>query len=128
WPVEQNNALNDILARALPYLDARLREDYDYLVRYKADLKQNHLSSTAVQYLYMHSFFSERKISPASETAYNYYFKQAQTYWNSQGKYEEGMIALALYRSNEQAVAKNILKSLTENSISNEEFGMYWKE
>jgi len=38
------------------------------------------------------------------------------------------MIALALYRTNDKLNAKAITKSLKENSINNEELGMYWKE
>jgi hypothetical protein len=65
WPAAQSNTLKSILAKALPYLDARIKEDYDNLIRYKADLKKNNLSSIAIQYLYMRSFFRDYKV-PAS--------------------------------------------------------------
>jgi hypothetical protein len=124
----QNQQL-DILAiaqRAMPYLDARLKEEYDNLIRYKADLKKDNLSSIAIQYLYMKSFFPEYPVAAGSRTAADYYMKQAKQFWLSRGKYEQGMIALALYRSSDAVTPAAIIKSLKENSISNEEFGMYW--
>ncbi len=125
------NQQSDILAiasRAMPYLDARLKEEYDNLIRYKANLKLDNLSSIAIQYLYAKSFFPEWQTATASKTALDYYTGQAKQFWLSRGKYEQGMIALALYRGGDAATPAAIIKSLKENSISNEEFGMYWKE
>ncbi len=127
WPAAQTNTLNEIVAKAIPYLDARLKEDYDNLIKYKADLKKNNLSSIAVQYLYMRSFFSA-PITETTQIAYKFYTAQAKQFWLTQSKYDQGMIALALHRTKNAVTPKAILKSLTENSIVNEEFGMYWKE
>ncbi|MEO7523970.1 MAG: alpha-2-macroglobulin, partial [Ferruginibacter sp.] len=122
------NKLKGIVENALPYLDARLKEDYDDLKKYKANLKSNNLSYTAIQYLYMRSFFPENKISSNTQTAYNYYYKQAQQYWLNNSKYMQGMIALALYRSDDKKTAAAIIKSLKENAIYKEEMGIYFKE
>lgn len=127
WPETQTNALTTIIQKAIPYLDARLKEDYDNLKRYKADLKKNNLTSIAIQWLYMRSFFNT-PVAASSQTAYDYYLSQAAKYWAAQGKYEQGMIALALHRNKDLATPAAILKSLTENSITSNEFGMYWKE
>jgi hypothetical protein len=40
----------------------------------------------------------------------------------------QAMMALSLNRTNDKTTATNITKSLKENSINNEELGMYWKE
>jgi|ADGO01.1.fsa_nt_gi hypothetical protein len=40
----------------------------------------------------------------------------------------QGMIALALHRQGETAVAKKIIASLKENALVSEEMGMYWKD
>ncbi len=124
----QENKLKAILASAIPYLDRKIKEDYDNLIKYKANLKQSNIGYTQVQYLYMRSFFPDYKIDAASKTAYDYYYKQAQQYWVGQSKYMQGMIALALHRSNDAATPAAILKSLKETSINNEELGMYWKD
>jgi uncharacterized protein YfaS (alpha-2-macroglobulin family) len=127
-PVNQQIELKSILNKAIPYLDKRLKEDYDDLIKSKADLSKNNLSAIAIQYLYMRSFFPEYAIAKETESAYNYYRNQVKKYWLSESKYMQGMIALALNRTNETSTARAIMKSLKENSINDEELGMYWKE
>ena len=124
----QDVKLKAILTTAIPYLDRKIKEDYDYLLRYKVNLKQQNIGYTQIQYLYMRSFFPEYKIEAASQTAYNYYYKQSQQYWVGQSKYMQGMIALALNRTDDAITPAAILKSLKETSITNEELGMYWKD
>ncbi len=120
--------IKTIIDKAVPYLDKKIKEDYDNLIKYKSKLSSNNLSYIQIQYLYMRSFFSEYKVAAASQTAYNYYTGQAKKYWLSNSKYMQAMIALALHRSNDAATPKAIIKSLKENSINKEELGMYWKE
>ncbi len=120
--------LKPIIDKALPYLDARLKEDYDNLIKYKAKLTDNNLSSTAIQYLYMRSFFNETPIAASAKIAVDYYASQATKYWLSQSKYMQAMIALALHRKADSKTPKAIIESLKQNSISSEEFGMYWKD
>ncbi|MEP7143296.1 MAG: alpha-2-macroglobulin family protein [Ferruginibacter sp.] len=114
--------------KAIPYLDNKIKEDYDNLIKYKADLKNNNLSYVQIQHGYMRSFFNEYPIQATSQTAYNYYHGQAKKYWLNNSKYMQAMIALTLHRTNEEATAKAIISSLKENSINKEEMGMYWKE
>jgi len=116
-----------VTAAAVAYLDQRIKEDYDNLIKYKADLSKNHLGYPQVQYLYMRSFFNYA-IPGASFTAINYFRKQSQQFWLQQNKYMQGMIALSLSRSGDIKTAGDILKSLKQNAIVNEEMGMYWKE
>ena len=40
----------------------------------------------------------------------------------------QGMIAISLDRANVPGTPQAILRSLKQNAIVNEEFGMYWKE
>ncbi|MBK6329491.1 MAG: alpha-2-macroglobulin [Bacteroidetes bacterium] len=117
-----------IVERALPYLDARIKEDYDELKKNARDLNLAYIDYTHIQYLYMRSFFKENEVSAASKTAFEYYKKQAATYWLKGNKYMQGMTALALNRWDDKTTPKNILQSLRENAIRNEEMGMYWKE
>jgi hypothetical protein len=124
----QDRNLKAILSTAIPYLDRKLKEDYDYLVKNKISLKGQNIGYTQVQYLYMRSFFPGYKIDAATQTAYNYYYGQAQQYWLQQSKYMQGMITLALHRGGDTKTPTAILASLKETSISNEELGMYWKD
>lgn len=125
---EDLNAASSIINSAIPYLDARIKEEYDWLVKNKVKLADDHLSGTAIQYLYMRSFFKDHSIYNNAGTAVNYYKGQAQKYWLSKSKYMQGMIALALHRNKDEKTAKAITASLKQNAITNEEMGMYWKE
>jgi uncharacterized protein YfaS (alpha-2-macroglobulin family) len=120
--------IKPLVDKAVIYLDKKIKEDYDDLLKYKAVLKNNNLSAFAIQYLYMRSFFSEYKIADALQTAYTYYRGQSQKYWLSNSKYMQAMIALALHRTKDEVTPKAIIKSLKENAIIKEEMGMYWKE
>jgi len=119
--------LKHILITAIPYLDKKIKVDYDDLVKHKTDLKKYSPGYLAIQYLYMRSFFPEYPVEKASQTAYNYFRKQTQAFWTNQGKYMQGMIALALSRTGDIKTPANILRSLKEKSIVDEELGMYWK-
>jgi hypothetical protein len=127
-PSFQENFLKTILGKAIPYLDMMLKKDFDDLIKYKFDLKNNNLSTIAIQYLYMRSFFPEYPMAKEAQIAYNYYRDQAKKYWLSQSKYMQAMIALSLNRINDNKTAQAIIKSLKENSINNQELGMYWKD
>jgi uncharacterized protein YfaS (alpha-2-macroglobulin family) len=127
-PSFQENDLKEIISKAIPYLDKMIKKDYDDLVKNKTNLGQDNLSDIAIQYLYMRSFFPEYAIGKEIQIAFNYYREQSKKYWLKQSKYMQAMIALELYRTKDASTAHDIIKSLKENSINNEELGMYWKE
>lgn len=124
----QSMKLTTILTTAIPYLDRKIKEDYDDLIKYKVDLKKYTPGYTTIQYLYMRSFFPEYDIATASKTAYDYFRGRTQQTWVGQSKYMQGMIALSLNRTGDIKTPAAILKSLKETSITNEELGMYWKD
>jgi hypothetical protein len=119
--------LNAISTPALNYLDRKIKEDYDRLLKSKGDLSKQQISPIQIQYLYMRSFFSQ-DIPAASKTAFQYYLKQAKQFWVTQNKYLQGMTALALFRSGDSQTPAAILRSLKETSITDPEMGMYWKD
>ena len=120
--------LDLLIKKALEYLDARNKEEYDQLKKMKANMKNNNLSASAVQYLYMRSFFTENTVPSKYMKAYTHYRDQSIKFWLKNSRYMQGMIALALNRTGDKKTAAKILQSLKENSISSEEMGMYWKE
>lgn len=124
----QDDRINAILKTAIPYLDKKIKEDYDDLIKYKTDLKKYTPGYTVIQYLYMRSFFGDYVIPKASQTAFTYFRERAQKTWTTQSKYMQGMIALAMHRTKDAATPAAILQSLKETSINNEELGMYWKD
>jgi uncharacterized protein YfaS (alpha-2-macroglobulin family) len=125
-PNQQTN-LSMIVSKAIPYLDRKMQEDYNDLIKYKVNLKTYTPGYITIQYLYMRSFFPDYPIDAAHKTAYNYFRERSQKTWLEQSKYMQGMTALALHRTGDVATPVAILKSLKETSINNEELGMYWK-
>ncbi len=111
------------------YLDNRIREDYESILKYdKLNIDKNHLGYSQIQYLYARSYFKDVAIDNRNQKAFDYYKGQAKKYWLDNGRYMQGMIALALNRYDEKIIPKEILKSIKENSLNSEEMGMYWKE
>ena len=123
---KNKNELQAIAEKALSYLDARIKDEYDDLLKSKADLSKNNLSYSAIQYLYMRSFFEDYKLNANSLIAKDYYFQQAKKYWLSQNYYMQATIATILFRKNDKTSADAILKSLLENSINDDETGIHW--
>lgn len=125
-PQANSKALNTLVSKALTYLDKSANDDYKLLVKNKVNLNTDNLSQTAIQYLFMRSYFSITAI--ADKTGYNYYYQQAMKYWQRQSEYMKGMISMALLRTNQQAfVAAKIYPSIMENAVTTKEKGMYWK-
>ena len=126
--LRDNNQLWNSINRAVKYLDARIREDYEYLLSHDIKLDQNNLNHNQIQYLYARSFFQDISFSKGENEAFKYYLDQAKKYWLKNNKYGQGMIALALKRNGEQKTAQDIMLSLKETSTTHEELGMYWKQ
>lgn len=123
---DMTNKLSVLMNNALRYLDNKATEDYQNLQTTKANLKLQQVPSTQVQYLYMRSFFKDYSFT--DKTAYNYYYNQGKQYWVTQNLYHQALLGLAFSRNGElDFVIKNILPSITENAINNNQ-GMYWKE
>jgi len=126
---EEDNTIKNAVTEGVRYIDDRLREDYLDLKKYNSStMDKDHISSFLIHYLYTRSFFTNIEIKKVNKEAFDYYFGQAKKYWNNKNRYEQGMIALALNRYNELKVPADIVKSLTENAITSDEMGMYWKD
>lgn len=123
-----NPEISQMVVQALPYLDSELQQDLERTKRYAKNLDDNHLGPMQIQYLYMRSFFTDQQVSRGAQEAFDYYFKQAKQYWTEQSPYMQGMLALVFHRYDEQTTAREILASLKERAVYNQELGMYWKQ
>jgi hypothetical protein len=127
--VHSDAAVWSMTKNGVKYLDDRIREDYEWILKHdRAHLDDNHLSYLQIQYLYARSYFKDISIDHRNQTAFDYYLGQEKKYWLQNSRYMQGMIALALNRYDDKVTPKDIMKSLKENSLSSEEMGMYWKE
>ncbi|HEY8895021.1 MAG TPA: alpha-2-macroglobulin family protein, partial [Niastella sp.] len=124
-----NDNINNIVKKALGWLDNRLNEDYTEMLKLKTKPSQDrYLSPLHIQYLYMRSFFPKHPVPVSALKAYTYYRSLLQKNWLNQSHYMQGMIALTLFRAGDVQTARNIVNSLKENALTNEELGMYWKD
>ncbi|MCK4652939.1 MAG: hypothetical protein KAU01_00670, partial [Candidatus Cloacimonetes bacterium] len=126
--VRQDDKVWNMLKNAVSYLDERIREDYQWLLKHASDMDDDHISSIQIQYLYSRSYFKDIPVNDRNEKAFKYFKGQAKKYWLKKSKYMQGMIALALHRYDDKETPKNIIASLKEFSLYSEEMGMYWKD
>ncbi len=120
---KESKDVNDMTDKAVAYLNARLKEDLENIKKWDKDyLKNNHLDYSILHTLYALSFFS-----PEKSEAYTYFIEQGKKYWLDRDLYSKAMLALILQRNSEKASADKIITALKQNSIENEELGMYWK-
>ncbi|MCH7722833.1 MAG: hypothetical protein IIC76_05755 [Bacteroidetes bacterium] len=126
--IRENSSTWDMLTKAVLYTDVRMHEDYERLKRRGVNMKKKHIGYIQAQYLYGRSYYLDIPVDEKHKEAFDYWKWQAQTYWLSNNKYMQGMIALALYRLYDAKTAKAIIKSIIENAVFNDEMGMYFKE
>ena len=126
--IRENQVVFTMLRKAINYIDTRMYEDYERLKFLKIPLEIKNISYDQIYYLYGRSYFLDIPVDKKYQEAFDYWKSQAEQYWLSNNKYMQGMIALALYRNSELEIAGDIIKSIIENAVINEEMGMYFKE
>ena len=126
--IRENQVVFAMLRKAINYIDTRMYEDYEWLKFHKVPLEKKNISYDQIYYLYGRSYFLDIPVDKKYQEAFDYWKGQAEQYWLSNNKYMQGMIALALFRYSETEVAADIIKSIIENAVINDEMGMYFKE
>ncbi|MDZ4847363.1 MAG: MG2 domain-containing protein [Chitinophagales bacterium] len=126
--LKEEQEVQDMLQRAVQYLDNRILDDYNELKKRKVKLEDDNLGYEHVQYLYARTMFQNIPFGQEQNEAFKYYIGQAEKYWLTRNKYSQGMIALALQRNGKKESALKITRSLKETSLSSEEMGMYWRD
>ncbi len=122
----------DIIQRAVPYLDGKMIQWYDDLKKLeqegKIKMSDHQIGSIQVHYLYTRSFFPEINHVAKLDEVMTYLKTQSEKYWLQHGIYDQGLMALGFYRNQpNNTLSKDILASLRERTITNDELGRYWK-
>ncbi len=125
----QDKRVWKMLKEAVSYLDSKISEDYQWLLKHDVDLKKNNLGYIQVHYLYARSYFQDVSMDKRDKKAFAYYKSQVKTYWTDfhRNKYMQGMMALIMKRYNDSETATAIVESIKEHALYSEEMGMYWK-
>jgi hypothetical protein len=113
--------------KALGALDGWIDEQYREILKYPKTKDENHLNPTIALYLYGRSFFLEdRKVG--EREALKYWLGQARKYWLSQNRQSQAHLAIGLQRFGEKDTPGDIMISIKEHAVSNEEMGMFWRD
>ena len=126
--IRNDNLIWNMMKKAINYLDVKMNDDYDFLIKHGINLNQKNIGYMQIHYLYARTYFLDLPVPDNFKKAFDYWENQARTYWLSNNKYMQGMIALALFRLDDKKTANAIIKSLKENAVYNVEMGMYFKE
>ncbi|MFK8044370.1 MAG: alpha-2-macroglobulin, partial [Crocinitomicaceae bacterium] len=127
--IKNDRKVRQMVEKGVRFLDQELVKDFERLKKYHAEtyLKNQHIGYSQIQYLYMRSYFTDISMNKATKEAVTYYKNQAKKYWLQFNIYAKGMIGLAANRMEMNELSSDIYKSLKDNAIITEEFGMYWK-
>ena len=115
--------------KSLARLDDWIDQTYHNILLTKHE-NDNHLTTTIALYLYGRSFFfTDQPIDEKHQQAVDYFLTQARRYWLKLAcRQSQGHLALALKRFGDKQTPKDIMRSLKERSVRNEELGMFWPD
>jgi uncharacterized protein YfaS (alpha-2-macroglobulin family) len=120
--------------RSLQRLDAWMTEEYNR-IQTLPEPEKYMPSSTDALYLYGRSFFlKDLAIAPQHKKAIEFFLTQSRKFWlKTDCRQTQGHLAIALHRFNasngsNDSTPQDIMKSLKERSVSNEEMGMFWRD
>ena len=112
---------------ALNYLDLEIARDFDNLKKYNKNYdKEMSIGNMQLFYLHMRSEYPEIPVHVSAQAAVRFYTAQSEKYWTTFTLYGKAMVAIVAQRNGRIQVANDILKSLRENALKTDEFGMYW--
>jgi len=114
--------------KALNALDKWMDERYRWILEHR-DANDNHLSSTVAFYLYGRSFFLiDKPVASQYQEALEYWLGQARQHWTTLWRQSQAHLAIALKRFGDLQVPDQIMQSIREYSVTDDELGMYWRD
>ncbi|MHC4351386.1 MAG: alpha-2-macroglobulin family protein, partial [Planctomycetota bacterium] len=114
--------------KALDALDYWMDERYRWILEH-GDKDERNISSTVALYLYGRSFFLvDRPVNAQYQEALDYWLGQARQYWLGLWRQSQAHLAIALKRFGDLQTPDQIMQSIREHSVTDEELGMYWRD
>ena len=116
-----------VVNSALLYLDLEMARDFAELKKYNKNYNTEMcVGNMQLFYLHMRSEYPQIPIHVSAQDAIKFYTAQSEKYWTSFSLYGKAMMAVVANRNGKIQTANDILKSLKENALKTDEFGMYW--
>ena len=127
-PESDNQQVSTIIEKALSFSLSEMKKRYER--RYTAkDSMADILSPLDIQLLYILSMHQgAQEVSGDLAAVVSHYRELQAKFWTKKSLMMQAMIALDAHRSNRPQLTENILASLNERALTDEELGMYWKE
>jgi hypothetical protein len=118
-----------MLQKAVRWLDAEADKDHKERLRRlsKLELEEYRPDHSELHYLLARSYFPRWAATGATATTQQFLRERVALNWIGYGLQEQGMIAMVLARSGNDAKAQAILFSLLERATISPELGWYWK-
>ena len=116
-----------IIDKGMAYLNAEFSRKHQRIIRDSLDLNLNYIGLNEAQYLYAHALSSKKDTSEKVISAIDFYTNQVYKHWLQLDIQSQAMIAFYAHKAGNTEIANSIINSLKENSISNKEQGVYWK-
>ena len=115
------------LTSALKYLDLEIARDFDQLKKNNKNYdKEMSVDNIQLFYLHLRSEYPDIPVQAVAREAVKFYTAQSEKYWTNLTLYGKAMMAVVAHRNGNTQIANGILKSLKENALKTDEFGMYW--
>jgi hypothetical protein len=115
--------------RALDRLDAWMQESFERIPSKDRTIEINHLSPAIAMYLYGRSFYLvDRPIAEQYQTGLRFWQSQARAHWLKLSRQSQAHISIGMKRMGDKELPTAIMKSLLENSVSDEEMGRSWRD
>lgn len=125
--LKMSESLKENIENALKYLDVKMKEYYDWQIRWDKNYRNRAtVDIYQLYYFQVRSMFPEIKNLADSDEAYNFYYGLMKMQWSKFSLLGKALAATALYRGGDKRIAKQIVNSLREYSTSSDEMGMYW--
>lgn len=115
--------------KSLGRLDTWIDEIYRNILKH-GHAGKNNLSPTIALHLYGRSFFLEdQAIDVKHREAVDYFLGQARKHWLAlANRQSQAHLAVALKRFGDRDAAQDIMRSVKERSVTDDEMGMFWRD
>jgi len=121
-----SDRLNNMGIPAFKYCDDQMTQEYDKILADKGDLKEDHLSSDILTYLYARTFWNV-PVDYKCGKALFYWQQQAWTYWQNRSPLEQAMLVPIFFRQGEDTVYIKTLQRFDKEAVHSDKEGVYWK-
>jgi hypothetical protein len=140
--ISENRQMID---NAVSYLDEEIIEDYNKILegadkininpadekggKKKTDYLDNYRTGTFhIHYLYTRSFFPEINMNRKLREAVNFFKEHAYSHRHEYSLQTKALLVMIAGREGRRDIVDELIASIKETAVYNDELGMYWKE